>query len=742
MLAMVLEKTLRYIVLAGLFALPFVVWIVTPSLFFPYITGKNFAFRIIVEIIASAWLALALVCPPYRPKRNWILAAFALFVVVLAVADLQGVNPFKSFWSNFERMDGWVTLAHLLVYLVVAVSVLNSENLWRRLWQTSLCISMILSVYGLLQVAGILALGQVGSGGLAARVDATFGNPIYLAAYLLFHIFIAALLWVQMWSERPAGKRLPLSIWYGGAIALDMAAFLFTGTRGTMLGLLGGALLSALIFLLLARSSKTAWRLSVGLVAFIVVVSGGFWLIRGASWVRNVGFLDRLATISLSDSTVKARFLNISIAWQGVKERPILGWGQENYAIVFDKYYDPRMYGQEPWFDRVHDIIFDWWIAGGTLGLLAYLSIFAATLWALWRKNAAFSVGEKSILTGLVAGYFFHNLFVFDNITSYICFVMLLGYIIWRSSADEAPLVQGKFLPEKTLPVISVLAALLVWGSAWFVNANALAQNRALLGALEAGSRGDASAVLDDFTKAAAYGTYGTQEVREQLVQASSNLAANSNVPLDIKQKFFDTAAREMSLQAKASPLDARFPLFLGILFDSYGDFADGAQALGKAHELSPKKQSILFEMAANAQNRGDPTSALSFSKQAFDLGPQFTDARLLYAALAIRAGQDTLADELLVPVIATGDAADPRISAAYATRNRFDKIAAIWAAHVKAQPHDIPAYLTLAAAYYAGGNSAQAIATLQAAETVAPQSKDQAEALIQQIRNGTAKIH
>ena len=48
------EHALRYVAIAGAFALPFVVLFVAQSLFFPFITGKNFAFRIIVEIMVTA----------------------------------------------------------------------------------------------------------------------------------------------------------------------------------------------------------------------------------------------------------------------------------------------------------------------------------------------------------------------------------------------------------------------------------------------------------------------------------------------------------------------------------------------------------------------------------------------------------------------------------------------------------------------------------------------------------------
>jgi hypothetical protein len=254
------EKVLRWICIGGIFLFPFIPLYVANSNFFPYITGKNFAFRVFVEIITGSYLALALILPQYRPRRSWILGALALFVGIIALADLQGAYPFKSFWSNFERMDGWVTIAHVLCYTVVVSVMMNSEMLWRRLFQTSLVVSLVACLLGMRQILGYSALGEGGASGLTARIDATFGNPIYLACYMLFHIFIAALLWSQTWTERGPGKRTALSWLYGSVIVFDTIALFFTGTRGTILGLVGGIFVSALLIVILARNSRTAWR--------------------------------------------------------------------------------------------------------------------------------------------------------------------------------------------------------------------------------------------------------------------------------------------------------------------------------------------------------------------------------------------------------------------------------------------------------------------------------------------------
>jgi tetratricopeptide (TPR) repeat protein/O-antigen ligase len=740
-----LEKTLRYIVLGGIFALPFICLIVADGVrfpynfFFPFITGKNFTFRIIVEIVSGAWLSLALIYPAYRPRRSWILGAFALFVLVMAIADAQGVNPFKSFWSNYERMDGWVTLIHLLALLIVASSTLTSEKLWRRFWETSLGVSVFVALYGLLQVAGQLATGEGGTGGLSARIDATFGNPIYLAVYMLFHIFLAALLWAR---ARSSGARGWLSAWYGSVIVLDSFALLFTGTRGTILGLIGGALLALVFYAFTSSASQRLKRYALGSVGVLVVAGALLVVARDTALVQQVVFLNRLSSISLNDATTKARLLNMHIALQGAKERPVFGWGQENYAIVFDKYYDPQMYGQEPWFDRVHDIVFDWLIAGGIFGLLSYLSIFAVTVWALLRKGSGFSDIEKSILAGLLAGYFFHNLFVFDNITSYILFAFVLAYIAWRSAeASRAPVLpQREFLPRAALAFVAIACTALVWGVAWFVNANAIAANLSIIAALSP----QPSGILQNlalYKQSISYGTYGMQEAREQLAQATTQVAGMQQVDLATKQQFFDTATSEMTLQAEASPLDARFPLFLGIIQGAYGDYTDARTSLEKAHELSPDKQAILFQIGLNEQAAGNSAAALAAFKQAYELAPQFHDPLFLYAAEAIQTGNETLADQLLTPLIPTGEAADTRIAAAYAQRGEYGKIATIWAAHVKAQPQDAQGYFTLAAAYVGAGDSQDAIATLKAVEAVSPSTTAQAESLIQQVRNGTAKV-
>jgi len=148
------------------------------------------------------------------------------------------------------------------------------------------------------------------------------------------------------------------------------------------------------------------------------------------------------------------------------------------------------MYNQEPWFDRSHDVFFDWLIAGGALGLLAYLSLFASGVYCLWfSRRLHFTVLERSILIGMFVGYFIHNIFVFDNLTSYILFFATLAYLHAlgaKSPEKEAnqpahKQKKGEGLETGDLLIAGTVIAVLTFGMIYFVNIRNINANVALI---------------------------------------------------------------------------------------------------------------------------------------------------------------------------------------------------------------------------------------------------------------------
>ncbi|MBU1557985.1 O-antigen ligase family protein [Patescibacteria group bacterium] len=694
------DNILKNIVLGSIFLVPFIPFIVPNNLFFPFITGKAFAFRILVEIIVGLWAILALRNESYRPKFSWITVAAAVFVVIIGIADVFGENPMKSIWSNFERMEGWVTLLHLFGFFVATTAVLRTEKLWHRFFNISIVASVLMGFYGLMQMAGKFDIHQSSD-----RLDATLGNSAYLAVYMLFHIFITSFFLV-----RERGNSL-LKWLYGLALILQVVVLYNTGTRGAILGLLAGSLVVNLFVAIFEKQNKKLKKISIGFLVGIVALVGLFIGLRESPFVQNSPVLERLAKISLEERTTKSRFMVWGTAWEGFKENPVLGWGQENFSYVFDKYYNPGMYDQEQWFDRTHNVFFDWLIAGGLLGLLGYLALFASIIYYLFKdENNYFNILDKGIILGLLTAYFVHNLFVFDHLISYILFFSLLGYMHSINVEEEniSTVKINKGVNNIAIPAVIIVALF----SVYFFNAKPIMANMTLLSALKPQEEG-AMKNLAYYQKAISIGFVGRQEAREQLAQFGIQFASSELSP-ELKQEMFNIVVGEMENQIEEDPNSARIESIAGTFLGRVGDLDGSLIHLERALELSPNKVSLL-ELAGNVNLfKGDFAEATEYFKKAFESAPQFNLLRIGYASGLIYLEEDKQAEEILVPVFGTVLVDDDRIIQAYLARRDYEKAIAILEKRVADKPGDGQSLLSLAAVYAEAGYKTKAVEAIR----------------------------
>lgn len=126
---------------------------------------------------------------------------------------------------------------------------------------------------------------------------------------------------------------------------------------------------------------------------------------------------------ALVDPSILARLTVWRTLWRAFLVHPWVGYGQESVAAVLTSYGVLRPQQDAP-YDRAHNILLEWLISAGVLGLAAYLSLFACAGYRLWRRGGVDSMVVASIL---VAG-FVYNLFQFDTLMSYIIFFSLLAF--------------------------------------------------------------------------------------------------------------------------------------------------------------------------------------------------------------------------------------------------------------------------------------------------------------------------
>ncbi len=627
-------------------------WFTGTGMFFPFISGKNLIFRILVEIALAGWAVLALSDSSYRIniKKSPIMIAYGLFIIVLLFADLFGVDREKSMWSNFERMEGFVGHIHFFAYFFVLTVMIRSLTEWQKMWKFFIAANILVLIYAYGQLLGVKGLFFAENfPNIAAwfsprfpihmsfnRLDATIGNSAYFAIFCLMYIFIAALLWSQAnWSKKQ---------WlYPVLIFLNVIGLLYSGTRGTMIGLFVGAFIT---FGIIAWRGSKKMRMAFASIFIIgLVFTSSIFVFKNSAFVKSSSILSRVATISPKDTTGDSRLAMWTISYEAWKERPILGYGQDNFSYIFARKFLPeRMCNLEPWYDRSHNVFFDWLVAAGALGLLSYLSLYGVTLWFMWKKENHMALTEKAILTGALAGYFIHNFFVFDNLTSYILFFALLAYITSRTKAGGEQ--HGKALLDKEQ--ITLLAApvigIILMVTLYYVNYRPLVVNTLVINAMSIVQTDQTTPFGEkvkiqqsSFVDAIAMKTLGSIEAREQFLQMAvrmGQIKIPDELPQGDKQlavqalnNIITAAVKDVEASHDKSKTDIRMLSIYGMFFNGIGNSVAAETVLKEAMVLAPNKQLIAYDLIRSYLVQKKFNEAYALGRKTYDLSITCTDA-------------------------------------------------------------------------------------------------------------------
>ncbi len=769
---MFLKSITRFFALAPLFLIPFFPLIVANNFFFPFITGKAFYFRILVEIAFLSWVILAALDAKYRPKWNSLTIGVTVFTLIALVADLLGVNPIRSLWSNFERMEGWITIIHLWMFYMVTVHTFggqgidSSKRMWRHWLNTSLVVAFIVACYGFAQYIGVSHWFQAHLPAIAAwfhanfpihqsadRVDASLGNAEYMAVYMLIsagfaiHLLLESKVRRGVVVAREASegafklivdmfRAINLSVleWIYGILAVAFSFLIFeTGTRGTTFGLIGAIILALILYVIFAPKENNKSRIVSGSVLIaIFILAGIFWIERDSKFVQNSPALSRIASISMNDITTSGRAYIWPMAITGAMQRPVLGWGQENFNYIFNANYNPKMYGQEQWFDRAHSVYLDWLINAGIVGLLAYLALYVLFLMAVWKSTL--TILEKSALTGLLAGYAAHNFLVFDNLASYVLFFALLGFAASLKMSNSSKEI--KPVREITSDVVEYVVApvaiiTLIFGIYWY-NVRPIQENTRLISALQS-CGGNSTPDADLFNNALSVGAYiGEQEAREQVLSCAGQVINAQQLPGPTKQAFFDLATNAINDQVLQTPKDARVYTLGGSFFEQIGSFSQALPLLEKAHLLSPAKQSTDLALGNAYINLGKFDQAVTLLKNAYLSETTDNDAKVEYIVALIVSGNDAQAQTLFPndPNFNTTEVAQ-----AYTIAKQYQKAIDIYQSLLGTSTDNVNLQTKIAQTQYAGGQVSAAIATLKLIEKNHPEYAGQIDGAIKQIQ-------
>ncbi|OIO20021.1 MAG: hypothetical protein AUJ37_01205 [Candidatus Magasanikbacteria bacterium CG1_02_41_34] len=597
----------------------------------------------------------------YAPGKNIVTISVFLFLFSFAISTFTGVDWYRSLWDNHERMLGLFTFVHYVIYFFVLSSVIQSKEEWIQLFRFFLGAGMLVVIIGVWQksINPELLLNRG-----AFRVSSTLGNAIYLSGYGLFLATIGALLayWenVNMW-------RIYAAI---GAF-LGIVGIFLGGTRGTLLGFLAGLGIGLAWFIFYAKANKRMKKFVLLGTSCLLMFFVSLFFFRSSDVVRHMPLIGRLAETSLSSGTAETRIMAWQIAFEAWKDKPFFGWGPNNFYYAFNEFYNPTFleHGyQETWFDNAHNIVMNTLTTQGAFGLAVYIILFGGAIYALIKMK------DDDILGGLVSviivsfliAHFIHNVFVFENPTSYLYFFTILGFIassyktfLKKTKTVKVKNVVSQHLGVGKMSILLFVALLFVFST----EINPARANKTIALAIKSVST-DPELSIAQYRKATSIPSPHIDDIRNDMsriyLQAIPFLIDQHQN--EIANTYFAEAKKSMEENLLLHPRDIRVHMQLAQVLlqgarlkQDISYIQQAKQILRIALVYSPKRQQLVFQYTQILDILTEYDEALSLLRQVVDDDPHIVEswARLIY--MYGRAGEKDLAVQVYQEALTAG---------------------------------------------------------------------------------------
>jgi len=417
-----IKQILFYLAIAALFT-PF---LINTNTYFPFIITKATVFRVLVELMLGLWVIYQLTSKESRQHlfKNPLILAVLIFSLVIFLSAIFGVNFQWSFFSGNERMEGVFGIWHFVLFFLILATTFGKEDI-ERILKIQIYVSLLYALVALMAYGG---MGRVNSSMTGNRLAGYTGNPSYYAAYALFNAFLA----LYFYFQQHQGDKKLFNYWlaiFGGESLL----MIITGCRGAFLAWLVTLFLIGLIILIKSKDKQLKKIIAGGFLIILIGIAI-LYSFKNTSFIRENFVLERLTSFSLTDPTTVSRLMSAKTAFNAFLEKPILGWGIENYQAAYIKYFNPLVIKYLPsdfFFDRAHNKPMEVLATTGSLGFVSYLAIFGTSLWIIYKKyrqNPEWLLPGLAIM-GAVISYFVQNIFIFDFHESYLMFYLILAFI-------------------------------------------------------------------------------------------------------------------------------------------------------------------------------------------------------------------------------------------------------------------------------------------------------------------------
>jgi len=317
--------------------------------------------------------------------------SFVLFVIAYIISVIFSATPYNSLWGGYDRMQGlYTTAGYWVIFLMAALNLRTKEQIG-RIVSAIIFTSVIIVAYSFIQW---FRLDPVPWQAMdpSSRASATFGNPHFLASYLIIVIPLTLTRLIQTSNK---GEIISAML-YALIMLLQIICVFLTKSPIPIVAVFVGICVYISTYALIRRNIKTLLvTVSVFIVGIIFLVlfnlphltktsNDGIWhktfgKLFAIEYIRPLGRI--IETDPYSPGRTKI------ILWKGAwklimdKDEPyrfFIGYGPESLSTVYYKNYTmelAKLEGANVHADNVQNIYLNIWVWHGIIGLTGYLFI-------------------------------------------------------------------------------------------------------------------------------------------------------------------------------------------------------------------------------------------------------------------------------------------------------------------------------------------------------------------------------
>jgi O-antigen ligase len=654
--------------------------VISVPLYFSFNTSELFEFNKMVltyavtVIILAAWVCRMIASGKIVFKKTFLDLPIIIFLISQLLSVIFSIHPYTSWLGYYSRFHGG--LASVLTYTILYYAfVSNIEKKHLSTFFLSLTgAGILVSLYGVLEhfshSISCLIVSEGKDFGVSCwiqdvktRVFATFGQPNWLAAYLIMLLPVSFVLSLKKY------KNIAFTLYFMGGTLLFLITLLFTKSRSGFLGAgVGMALVVGILLWKLWRQKEFLTFISASKNKLLVLTIGTLVVVAavGTPYTPQLSSLLNTSPVPSIDQTVTpvVNRLDIGgtdsgdirkIVWQGAikvwQRYPLFGSGLETFAY---SYYQDRPlehnYVSE-WdflYNKAHNEFLNFLATTGVVGLLSYVTVLGYFLWYTFKKillsQTRHSTYILSAVIGGVVALSISNFFGFSTVMVTVLMYVYFGLVVVITTNEvdtpekQSSLTSTSYLLLSATGLFGIFLLRIIY-QYWSADV-AYTKGKGLLdaGYFEQGIPELHQAIKDNPQEATFYDElanqyasyavpYAEQGKTEQTkaLMLSAEEVSDATIKLNPRQlNFYKTRARvfitlaqikpeflhnakETLLDAqKLAPTDPKLVYNIGIVELSLNENEAGVNHLKQAIELKPNYESARMQLAAayeNAQN-------------------------------------------------------------------------------------------------------------------------------------------